>query len=112
MYKLENGKLVSPPKVWKGIVGYDRDLLRLKNDGYKPLIETGVGELFRYIDKKDCIEKNFYKKPYNYREEREKVFPKIGDVIDALLKAYQGDTAELDIIITQRQIVKNSIKKQ
>lgn len=111
MYKIENGKLITPPRVWKGFVGYDKDLVKLTQDGWKPLIETGAGELFKYIDKKDCIEKNYYKKPFNYKEERAKLYPSLGDVVDALIKAYQGDSKELDVIITQRQIIKNSIKK-
>ena len=29
MYKLENGKLIEAPAVWKGIVGYNKNLDRL-----------------------------------------------------------------------------------
>ena len=111
MYKIENGKLISPPKVWKGIIGYDKDLELLVKDGWKPLIETGEGELSEYIEHKDHIERRCYIPPYDYRKEREAAYPLLGDVIDALLKAYEGDDKELQAIITQRQIIKKNIKK-
>jgi hypothetical protein len=112
MYKIENGKLVKPPKVWKGIIGYDRDLDRLVKDGWKPLIETGDGEFEEYVEHKDHIEHRHYNAPYDYKKEREKAYPPLGDVIDALLKAYAGDDAELQVIITNRQLIKQSIKKE
>lgn len=111
MYKLEEGRLVTAPTVWKGIVGYNKDLERLIADGWKPLIETGSGELVEYIEHDDHIEKHSYDKPYDYRAEREKLYPAVGDVIDALIKAYKGDPAELEKIITEREIVKKNIKK-
>lgn len=112
IFKLENGKLISPPKVWNGIVGYDKDLDRLVADGWKPLIETGEGSLVKYVEHKDHIEMCHYEPPYDYRAEREKAYPPLGDVIDALLKAYEGDDSELKVIITHRQIIKKNIKKQ
>lgn len=111
MYKLQNGKLITPPKVWKGIVGYDKDLERLIKDGWKPLIETGSGELFEYVERKDHIEKRFYEKPYDYREERRKAYPDLGDVVDAILKAYDGYPEELEVIMAQRNLIKQNIKK-
>lgn len=112
MYKLKDGRLITPPKVWKGFIGYDKSLEKLVADGWKPLIEVGKGELFKYIEKKDCIEKSFYNKPFDYREERAKAFPPVGDVVDAICKAFEGDDSELQVIITQRQIIKSNIKKQ
>lgn len=111
MYKLVNGVLQTPPTVWNGVVGYNKDLERLIADGWKPLITTGEGEQFEYIEKKDCIEKHYFVPPYDYRAEREKLYPPLGDVVDALIKAYQGDESELEEIITARQIIKNKIKK-
>ena len=112
MYKLVNGELRTPPAVCKGVVGYNKDLQRLTADGWKPLIETGAGELFEYVEKKDHIEKHYFKPPFDYRKEREAAYPALGDVIDALLKAYQGDTKELDVIIAKREAIKKSIKKK
>ena len=111
MYKIQDGKLITPPNVWNGIVGYDKDLDRLVADGWKPLIETGEGDLVQYIEHKDHIERKFYNPPYDYRAERAKQYPELGDVIDALIKAYKGDTSELETIITLRDIVKKNIKK-
>ena len=111
MYKIQDGKLVTPPKVWNGIVGYDKDLDRLVADGWKPLIETGEGNLVQYVEHKDHIERKFYNPPYDYRAERAKQYPELGDVIDALIKAYKGNPAELEAIITQRDIIKKNIKK-
>lgn len=111
MYKLVNGELQTPPAVWKGVIGYNKDLERLTADGWKPLITTGSGEEFEYVEKKDHIEKRYFTPPFDYRKAREAAYPALGDVIDALLKAYQGDTEELETIITQRQIIKNNIKK-
>ena len=112
MYKIKDGRLITPPRVWKGVIGYDKDLKRLVADGWKPLIEVGTGELVEFTEKKDHIEKKYYNAPYDYKKAREAAYPSIGDVIDALLKAYEGNDIELRTIITQRQIVKKNIKKQ
>lgn len=111
MYKLEDGILVKAPTVWKGIVGYDKDLQRLVKDGWKPLIKTGEGDLVEYIEHEDHIEMRSYEPPFDYRAERAKQYPELGDVVDALIKAYKGDPAELETIITQRDIVKKNVKK-
>lgn len=111
MYKLVNGNLISPPKVWKGIIGYDKDLDRLVKDGWKPLIETGAGELVRYVEHKDHIEKQNYEPEYDYRELRRQAYPEIGDVIDAIFKAMDGDDSELEVIKIKRKLVKESIRK-
>lgn len=111
MYKLEEGKLVEAPKVWKGIVGYNKDLNRLVADGWKPMIETGFGELVEYVEHKDHIEKHYFDPPYDYRAEREKLYPSVGDMIDAICKAYEGYPDELQALMAQRNIVKNTIKK-
>lgn len=111
MYKLQNGRLITPPDVFRGVIGYSRDLNRLTADGWKPLIETGSGEEFEYIENKTHIEKRFYTPKVDYREARAKAYPELGDVIDALLKAYEGDDSELKVIITKRNLIKNSIKK-
>jgi hypothetical protein len=55
MYKLENGKLVEAPAVWKGIVGYNKDLDRLVADGWKPKVVKGEGEIVEYIEHADHI---------------------------------------------------------
>lgn len=116
MYKLQGGKLISPPRVWKGFVGYDRNLELLVKDGWKPLIEVGSGELVKYEEKKDHIEKVYYSAPYDYKKCREDAYNAsgitAGNVIDALLKAYEGNDEELKTIIIQRQIIKKNIKKQ
>lgn len=115
MYKLKDGKLISPPKVWKGVIGYDKSLDKLVSDGWKPLIEVGTGGLFKYEEKKDHIEKQYYDAPYDYKKAREEAYNAsgitVGNVIDALCKAYDGDDTELKTLITQRQIIKNNIKK-
>lgn len=111
MYKLENGKLVEAPVVWRGIVGYNKNLDRLVTDGWKPLIVTGDGSVIEYIEHKDHIEEKHSEPPYDYRALRRAAYPELGDVIDAMIKAYQGETGELEAIITERQIIKNNIKK-
>lgn len=112
MYKLVNGALTTPPKVWKGVIGYDRDLARLEKDGWKPLVEMGEGTAFEYIDKDDCIVKQYFTPKRDYKAERRAAYPELGDVVDALLKAYQGDDSELKVIITQRDLVKHNIPKE
>lgn len=112
MYKLENGKLITPPKVWKGIVGYNKDLDRLVKDGWKPMIETGEGEQVEFVEHKDHIEKRYFNPPYDYRAEREKLYPSLGDMIDAICKAYEGYPDELQTLMAQRQVIKDTIKKQ
>jgi hypothetical protein len=115
LYKLQNGKLITPPKIWRGVVGYHNNLSLLARDGWKPVIETGKGSLYKFIDKKDYIEKSYYEEVINYKTARENAYNAsgitVGNVIDALLKAYEGDDAELKTIITQRQIIKKNIKK-
>lgn len=111
MYKLENGKLVEAPAVWKGIVGYNKDLERLVRDGWKPLIVTGEGEIVKYIEHKDHIEEQHSEPPYDYREERRKLYPELGDMIDAICKAYDGDPEELKALMAQRNVVKSTIRK-
>lgn len=111
MYKLENGKLVEAPAVWKGIVGYNKDLDHLVKDGWKPLIVTGKGEIVEYIEHADHIEEHHSVPPYDYRALRAAAYPELGDVIDAICKAYEGDDAELQAILAQRNIVKSTIKK-
>lgn len=112
LYKLVNGTLQTPPTVWNGIVGYDKDEARQVKDGWKPMIETGSGPLFKYIEHSNHIEKQWYNTNDDYRAARRKAYPELGDVIDALLKAYQGNNTELDAIIKQRESIKNSIKKK
>ena len=111
MYKLEKGKLVMPPAVWKGIIGYNKDLDRLVADGWKTLIVTGEGPEIKYIEHKDHIEEQHAMPPYNYRELRRQAYPELGDVVDAICKAYEGDDKELMTIIAQRNIIKSQIKK-
>lgn len=112
MYKLEKGKLITPPVVWKGVVGYNNDLERLVVDGWKPKIITGEGEIVEYIEHKDHIEEKHSVPPYDYRALRARAYPAVGDVIDAICKAYEGDDTELQTILAQRQIVKATIKKE
>ena len=111
MYKLENGKLVEAPVVWKGIVGYNKDLDRLVADGWKPLIVTGEGEIIKYIEHGDHIEEHHSTPPYDYRALRREAYPELGDMIDAICKAYDGDADELLALMAQRNAIKASIKK-
>lgn len=111
MYKLIDGKLVEAPVVWKGIVGYNKNLERLVADGWKPLITTGDGEEIMYIEHADYIEEQHNKPKYDYRALRAAAYPELGDVIDAICKAYEGDDTELRAIMVQRNIVKATIKK-
>ena len=111
MYKLESGKLVSAPAVWKGIVGYNKDLERLVKDGWKPLIKTGEGSIVKYIEHKDHIEEQHSEPPYDNKELRRQAYPEIGDMIDAFCKAYDGDDTELQILLAKRKVVKDTIKK-
>lgn len=112
MYKLENGKLVEAPVVWKGIVGYNKDLDRLVKDGWKPLIVTGEGEIVEYIEHADHIEERHSVQPYDYRALRRNAYPELGDMIDAICKAYDGDADELLALMAQRNVVKATIKKE
>lgn len=111
MYKLIDGSLVEAPNVYKGIVGYNKDLERLVADGWKPLIVTGDGPVVDYFEHKDHIEKRHSFPPYDYRAEREKAYPSVGDMIDAFCKAYEGDDAELRALLAHRNIIKATIKK-
>ena len=112
MYKLENGNLIEAPAVWKGIVGYNNDLDRLVADGWMPLIVTGEGEIVKYIQHKDHIEEKHSEPPYDYRALRRAAYPEVGDMIDAFCKAYEGDDEELQALMAQRNIVKQTIKKE
>jgi hypothetical protein len=112
MYKLENGKLVEAPVVWKGIVGYNKDLDRLVADGWKPKVVKGEGEIVEYIEHADHIEERHSVPPYDYRALRRNAYPELGDVIDAICKAYEGNDTELQAILAQRNIVKATIKKE
>ena len=112
MYKLENGKLIEPPVVWKGIINYNKDLDRLVADGWMPLIVTGEGPIVGYIQRKDHIEEKHSEPPYDYRALRAAAYPSLGDMIDAICKAYEGDDTELQALMAQRNIVKQTIKKE
>ena len=112
MNKHENGKLVEAPAVWKGIVGYNKDLDHLVKDGWKPLIVTGKGEIVEYIEHADHIEEHHSVPPDDYRALRRNAYPELGDMIDAICKAYAGDDTELNALMAQRNIVKATIKKE
>ena len=111
MYKLQNGELITPPTVWKGVAGYNNNLSRLMADGWKPLVTTGKGEEITYIEHADYIEEQHSKPKYDYRALRAAAYPELGDVVDAICKAYEGDDTELSAILAQRNIVKSTIKK-
>lgn len=111
MYKLENGKLITPPAVFKGVIGYNKDLERLVADGWLPLIVTGEGETVEYKVHKDHIEEKHSTPPFDYRTAREKAYPSLGDMIDAFCKAYDGDDTELKKLLVQRTVIKTQIKK-
>lgn len=111
MYKLIDGKLVTPPSVWKGVVGYNNNLERLVADGWKPLLVTGKGEDIMYVEHADHIEERHRVPPYDYRALREAAYPSLGDMIDAICKAYDGDSEELVTLMAKRNIIKATIKK-
>lgn len=111
MYKLKKGKLITPPAVWKGVVGYDKDLARLAADGWLPLVVSGEGEYVQYIQHKDHIEEKHSEPPYDYRALRREAYPELGDMIDAICKAYDGDAEELLALMAQRNVIKATIKK-
>jgi len=111
MYKLEKGNLMEAPAVWKGIAGYNKDLDRLIADGWKPLIVTGEGSVVKYIEHKDHIEEQHSEPPYDYRALRRMAYPDLGDMIDAICKAYDGAPEELQALMAQRNIIKSTIKK-
>lgn len=111
MYKLENGRLITPPSVWKGIIGYDKNLERLVADGWKPLIVTGEGKIVEYFERNDHIEEKHSTPPYDYKELRRQAYPSLGDMIDAICKAYDGEPEELQVLMAQRNAIKASIKK-
>ena len=111
MYKLEKGKLITPPNVWKGVVGYNKDLTRLTADGWLPLVVSGEGEYVQYIQHKDHIEEKHSEPPYDYRALRREAYPELGDMIDAICKAYDGDAEELLALMAQRNVIKATIKK-
>lgn len=111
MYKLENGKLVEAPVVHKGIVGYNKNYERMVADGWKPLIVTGEGSIVEYFERNDHIEEKHSEPPYDYRELRRQAYPELGDMIDAICKAYDGEPEELQQLMAQRNVVKSTIKK-
>lgn len=111
MYKIEYGKLITPPVVWKGMIGYNNNLERLLADGWKPKITTGKGDEISYIEHDDYIEERHSEPEYDYRQAREMAYPSVGDMIDAFCKAYAGDDTELKNLMAQRDIVKSTIKK-
>lgn len=111
MYKLENGKLIEAPAIYNGIVGYNNDLDLLVADGWKPLVVKGEGPIIEYFERKDHIEEKHSEPPYDYKALREKAYPSVGDMIDAICKAYNGDDNELRALMAQRDIVKSTIKK-
>lgn len=112
MYKLDHGRLTEAPDVWKGIVGYNKDLNRLDADGWKPLIVTGEGSVVEYVEHKDHIEERHSEPPYDYRELRRQAYPELGDMIDAICKAYDGYPDELMALMAQRNVIKSTIKKE
>lgn len=111
MYKLEKGKLVEAPVVYKGIVGYNKNYERMVADGWKPLIVTGEGSVVEYFERADHIEEKHSEPPYDYKALRRAAYPELGDMIDAICKAYDGDSDELMALMAQRNIVKSTIKK-
>lgn len=111
LYKLVNGHLDEAPVIFRGIIGYNKNIEEMSKDGYKPVIESGEGEEFEYIERKDHIEKHFYTPKFDYRKARREAYPEIGDMIDAICKAYDGDADELMELMAQRNIVKDTIKK-
>lgn len=111
MYKLEHGKLIEAPAVYKGIIGYNKDLERLAADGWKPKIVTGEGVIVKYYERKDHIEEEHSNPPYDYKALRRAAYPDMGDMIDAICKAYDGDSDELLALMAKRKIVKDTIKK-
>lgn len=111
MYKLEHGKLVEAPVVYKGIVGYNKNLERLVADGWKPKIITGDGPNVEYFERKDHIEEKHSTPPYDYKALRRAAYPDLGDMVDAICKAYDGDSDELLALMAKRKIVKETIKK-
>lgn len=111
MYKLDHGKLIEAPVVYKGVVGYNKNLERLVADGWKPLIKTGNGPVVKLIEHADHIEEQHSEPPYDYRALRRQAYPEIGDMIDAICKAYDGDDTELKTLMAQRDIIKATIKK-
>ena len=76
------------------------------------MIETGEGEQVEFVEHKDHIEKRHFNPPYDYRAEREKLYQSLGDMIDAICKAYDGDSEELLTLMAQRNLIKDTIKKQ
>lgn len=111
MYKLIDGQLTEAPAVWNNIVGYNNDLERLVKDGWKPLIVTGQGDIVEYKEHNDHIEEIHSEPPYDYRALRRAAYPELGDMIDAICKAYDGEPEELQVLMAQRNAVKASIKK-
>ena len=111
MYKLVNGTLVSAPSFWNGIMNYDKDIERLVADGWKPLEILGEGPIITYIEHGKFIEEKHSYPVYDYKELRRQAYPALGDMIDAICKAYDGDDTELQALMKQRKIVKETIKK-
>lgn len=111
MYKIDHGKLITPPAVWKGIIGYNNNLERLVADGWKPKVTTGEGDEVEYFEHPDYIEERHSVPPYDYRQAREAAYPSVGDMIDAFCKAYAGDDTELKTLMAQRDAIKATIKK-
>lgn len=111
MYKIEHGKLITPPVVWKGMIGYNNNLQRLIADGWKPMIKTGDGDEIEYIEHADYIEEKHSEPEFDYRQARANAYPTVGDMIDAFCKAYDGDDTELKSLMEHRKAIKATIKK-
>lgn len=111
MYKIQHGKLITPPTVWKGVIGYNNNLERLIADGWKPLIVTGEGDEIIYVEHPDHIEEKHSTPPYDYRQARAAAYPSLGDMIDAICKAYDGEPDELVGLMAIRNEIKAKIKK-
>lgn len=111
LYRLVNGELIEAPTFFRGIMGYNVNLEEMTKDGYKPVIEKGEGEAVKYLEHQDHIEKIYYTPEFDYKEARRKAYPDIGDMIDAICKAYDGEPEELQELMAQRAMVKNTIKK-
>ncbi len=109
--KLKNNIIMYAPKNKGGISNYYIDEKNLKKDGYLPIVEEKEPQddneylqVNKIID--DKIVMTWEKRELSYQELRERDYPNVGDMIDAICKKLDGNSLEYDNL----QIVRNEIK--
>ncbi|MDD4556509.1 MAG: hypothetical protein PHE89_04185 [Alphaproteobacteria bacterium] len=112
----ENGEIETPPTNKDNILNYNLDKKALKKDGYLELITQeppNDGKKYRtmYEEKEGKIHQLFIEEIELYNELRAKEYPAIGDIVDAICKALDGDRSEFDELNSLRLSIKQKYSK-